>query len=141
MGLVVTAGCDGGGDYEGAERAPVSGTVTLDGNPVPWGTINFQPESQSGRMSFAPIEDGAYSIPEERGPNLGQYKVRIDGYAEKPAGAAEEEETEVEEEDAEDGDEVSAGPNIVPAKYNLQTTLQVEIVSGENTHDFPLTSN
>ena len=38
----------------------------------------------------------------------------------------------------EEEQEFDLGPQIVPQDYNTTTTLEVEIVSGSNTHDFPL---
>jgi hypothetical protein len=112
----------------------VSGTVTMDGSPLPYGTITFM-SLGTGRMANGAIEDGAYSIPEEKGPNLGQYKVDIRGYAKSPSTLGEGEGAE----EAEEEQEFDLGPEIVPQKYNAATTLEVEITSGENTHDFPLT--
>ena len=133
VGLVLlSAGC-GGVDYDGPERAAVSGTVTLDGAPLPYGTITFKPTGD-GRMANGPIEEGAYSIPEESGPNPGQYKVDIRGYGKSPAAMGEGEGAE----EAEDEQEFDLGPEIVPQNYNATTTLEVEITSGENIHDFPL---
>jgi hypothetical protein len=149
LGLV-TLGC-GGPDYEGEERAAVSGSVTLDGNAVTYGVITFSPAGE-GRTASGPIQDGKYAIDELNGPNLGPYKVQILGYEKAPEGigadggeGSEEEPVigeegagEDEEEQVEGSDDV--GDQIVPPKYNTATELEVEITSGENTHDFPLTS-
>lgn len=131
--LLLSAGCGGGG-YDGPERAAVGGTVTMDGTPVPYGIITFMPLGD-GRMANGTIEDGAYTIPEEKGPNLGQYKVDIRGYAKSPSAMGEGEGGE----EVEQEQEFDMGPEIVPQKYNASTTLEVEITSGDNTHDFPLT--
>jgi hypothetical protein len=147
ISLALCTGCQPP-SYEGPERAPVSGSVTLDGDPVPSGTVYFEPAADEARSASAPIMNGSYSIPEPEGPNLGTYSVRIIGYAKAPerasgpAGGGEEED-EVEEEEVEDEDEDQVdtlGDQIVPTKYNTETTLEVEIVSGANTHDFALTS-
>ncbi len=130
--LLLFAGC-GGADYDGPERAAVSGTVTVDGVPLPFGTITFKPTGD-GRMANGAIEEGVYSIPEESGPNLGSYMVDIRGYANSPAALGEEEG----DEETEEEQEFNLGPQIVPEAYNAATTLQVEIASGENTQDFPL---
>ena len=133
IGLVLlSAGC-GGADYDGPERAAVSGTVDLDGAPLPFGTITFK-ATGDGRTANGTIEQGAYSIPEELGPNVGQYMVEIRGYAKSPADLGEGEGGEEEEEEQ----EFDLGPEVVPQNYNTTTTLEVEIVSGSNTHDFPL---
>jgi hypothetical protein len=140
--LCLTAGC-GGADYEGPERAPVKGSVTLDGNPLPFGTITFVPAGEGKRASGV-VASGQYAIDEGQGPNLGKYKVEILGYAKVPEGGEEEEpegNTADEEEGGGAGGADDLGDQVVPAKYNAATTLEVEITSGENTHDFTLTSD
>ena len=135
LGVCLFGGC--GKSYEGATRASVTGTVTLDGKPLPYGNILFMAEGSS-RMASAVIQDGEYSITESQGPNIGEYKVQITGYASAPV---------PEDPDAEEGEDKgagsegqSAGPQIVPAKYNSSTELKVTIAAGPNEHDFPLTS-
>jgi len=41
------------------------------------GVISFIPQDQSGRVSGGPIQDGTYSVPEEKGPTEGTYEVRV----------------------------------------------------------------
>lgn len=123
--LVVAAGCGQGAKYEGPQRAAVSGQVTLDGKPLPYGTINFMGAGE-GRSASGAIQNGAYSIPEEQGPNPGSYKVAIVGYGKAPSGEM-------------DNDfSADLGPQVVPKKFNAETTLQVEITSGVNAHNFEL---
>lgn len=150
--LSVSCGCGGEASYDGPPRAAVSGTVTLDGTPVVYGIVTF--ESGQGRTASGQIRDGSYSIPEGQGPNLGTYKVTILGYEKGPSSGAANEEGEEpvvgEEGVGEEGEgddeggggesEEEFGKMIVPAKYNAATELEVEITSGANTHDFPLTS-
>lgn len=141
--MMMFGGCKGR-SYEGPERAPVSGTVTFDGKPLPYGRIEFQGEGDL-RTATALIENGSYSIPEEQGPNLGSYKVVIAGYANNPASenASQDEEGAGEEDEQADEDEsgpVQIGKQLLPPKYNTETELTVEIVSGPNTHNFELTS-
>lgn len=133
LAMVFSVGC-GGSSYEGPERAGVSGTVTLDGKPLPYGSILFLGQG-SNRMASAVIQDGSYSITEENGPNLGEYAVQITGYAEAPAAA----DGEAEGDDKADPDSRPAGKQIVPAEYNTASKLKVAIASGKNTHDFKMT--
>ena len=148
FGLSLLNGCSGGGGYEGEERAAVSGTVTLDGSPLPYGTISFVPADE-GRRANAAISDGSYSIPEEQGPNLGEYKVEILGFDKPPEGDEEGEEHEGEEEEddgAMDDDDEEGGPGrpgekpMVPPRYNAETELTALLVSGDNEHNFELES-
>ena len=145
FGLSLLNGCSGGGGYEGEERAAVSGTVTLDGSPLPYGTISFVPAGEGGRRANAAISDGSYSIPEEQGPNLGDYEVVIMGF-EKPPEGEEDEEEEEEDDGAGDEDDEEGGPGrpgekpMVPPRYNAETELTALIVSGDNEHNFELES-
>ena len=135
VGMLMIAGCGEGPAYEGPARVAVSGAVTFDGEPLPSGIINFIPQGQ-GRRANGIVMNGQYSIDEDHGPNVGTYKVQILGYAKAPA--------DVPEGGGEGGGdeepEVDNGPQILPAKYNAESTLTAEITAGENKHDFTLTT-
>jgi hypothetical protein len=60
-------------------RKAVSGTVTVDGKPVPNGSINFEPLQSGGVGSGAVISGGSYRISEEDGLPPGKYRVTIVG--------------------------------------------------------------
>ncbi len=61
-------------------RCPVSGTVTVGGEPVEVGSIEFMPDADSsGPVCGGTITNGAYSIDKKGGPTPGNYKVRIVG--------------------------------------------------------------
>jgi len=128
--LVWSAGCRGR-SYEGPLRAAVAGMVTLDGVPVERGIINLLPVAGDLRKASAPIEHGRYDIPEEKGPNLGKYYVEI--HWPKPTGRRSHQKVDILDGPAEETAEA------IPAKYNTQTTLQVELTPGRNQHDFALT--
>lgn len=128
--LSLVLGC--GGDGDNLPREAVSGAVTLDGQPLEKGTIQFLPTSPDQAVAAgAVIQGGKYDIPQAQGPIPGGYKVMIsaDGGVQ---------DTEVE------GMPGGAGvPNKerVPAQYNVQSTLTAEVKPGQsNTFDFPLTS-
>jgi hypothetical protein len=125
--LIATAGC--GGPAE--DRIALSGTVTWAKRPLKWGTIQFEsaddPTSRSG--GAADIVDGKYQMPRGRGVLAGNFKVRINGGMK-----------------AEDNPEI-AGPIVddsvkrefVPPKYNTQSKLTAEVVTGGKTQfDFEL---
>ncbi len=119
-------GCGGG--YEGPKRAGVKGKVTFAGEPVSQGTLNLVPVGHHGSKVSVPITNGAYDITEARGPNAGKYRVQLYYFkASAPAGAMA------------DADAESATQQVIPPKYNTESTLEVEIVDGENKHDFELT--
>ena len=68
------AGC--GSDEFG--RVEVSGEVTLGGNPVKSGRVNFIPEGDTkGPASGGEIVGGTFVISQSRGPLPGEYLVRV----------------------------------------------------------------
>src|SRR6187397_3012218 len=82
-------GCGGG---DGLPRQEVSGQVTLDGQPLADGSIQFQPGETGGGPQVsggALIERGSYRIGRNEGLVPGPYKVMIfshgDAQSEAPA--------------------------------------------------------
>ena len=57
-------------------RIAVSGTVTLDGQPVNTGQLSIVPVN-SGVASAASVSEGRFSVSEERGPQPGEYRFRL----------------------------------------------------------------
>ena len=128
--LVTFVGCGGGPDIE---LAQVSGTVQLDGKPIQSGTISFIPLDLAGPTAGAQIIDGAYFIGGENGVYIGECRVEISAMkktGEKvPSPIDPNEMTDVTEE-------------LIPAKYNVKSTLTKQIQAGENLNvDFSLQSN
>jgi hypothetical protein len=116
LGLLV-AGCD-----SGPEMGQVSGTVTLDGQPVRGLEVSFEPVDPSlGTTAIGYTqEDGSYALhyPGEReGAPVGEYIVRISG-----------------------GDDDDGPPISIPSRYNRDTELRETIEAGDNPIDFPLES-
>ena len=80
------AGCGGG---DGLERVAVSGSVTINGEPVPNGVVRFKPAAGTeGPMANTMITDGQYDISSDQGPVPGNYDVQVLAY-EDPNAAAE----------------------------------------------------
>lgn len=76
--LVSHAGCGGG---DGLDRVAVSGSVTVNGDPVPNGVVRFRPASGTeGPMANTMITNGRYEIPKDQGPVAGDYEVRVQAY-------------------------------------------------------------
>ncbi|MFO0807359.1 MAG: carboxypeptidase-like regulatory domain-containing protein [Gemmataceae bacterium] len=71
-------GC-GGGDG----RVAVTGTVTLKGQALDQGQIDFEPLESQGTSGSTAIKDGVYTIPRDKGLRPGKYLVRVfsAGYA------------------------------------------------------------
>jgi hypothetical protein len=121
------AGCGGG---DGPRLAPVEGTVTLDGQPLAGASVVFQPEH--GRPSVGETDDaGRYKLDYTRdkpGAMLGKHRVSISTFREADP-------------DADDPAHRKGQPERVPAKYNVETTLEVEVTAGRKEPiDFPLDS-
>ena len=55
----------------------VSGSVSLDSQPLGNGTIQFSPLDKDGLASGSAIVEGKYRIPREKGLPPGKYTVRI----------------------------------------------------------------
>ena len=68
----------GCGSSDGLNRQAISGTVTLDGQPISSGAILFEPATQeSGTAVGATIRQGRFAISSHEGPVPGSYRVRI----------------------------------------------------------------
>jgi hypothetical protein len=127
---MILAGCDGG---DGLARQAVSGTATLDGQPLAQGSIQFvtaadgdAPVMSGGSL----IRDGRYEITEDQGLVPGTYRVSINATRGGGRSGAE--------------TPVDAGPvpqDMIPAKYNAKSTLAAEVKEGgSNQFDYDLTS-
>ncbi len=124
--FLLIAGC-GGSDIA---RVEVSGTVTLGGQPLEQGKIQFQPVA-GGPSAGGDIADGEFTIPVDRGPSPGKYKVEIRSY--QPTGK------QVPDPDF-PGKMEDQTRNVVPKRYNDQTTLEKDIsIDGPNRFEFKLT--
>ena len=123
--MLVTDGC-GGGPADAPDLGQVTGTVTLDGKPLAGAEVQFLPED--GRPSTGVTDAaGKYELAytgESRGAKIGKHRVQIrtGRYVEKENG-----ETEMTEES-------------LPAKYHDKSELTADVVAGENTVNFDLTS-
>src|SRR5258707_14407081 len=73
----VIATCFGCGK-KGPQRAAVSGHVTLDGQPINEGVIQFLPvEGTVGPETGGIITNGQYDISHERGPIVGRSRIEL----------------------------------------------------------------
>ncbi len=88
-------GCGGGGAKDEFQRFRVSGKVTFKGEPVPAGTIYFEPNAAKGNkgsFGMATISGGSFDTSSLKGSVGGPHFVRIEGYdgkvtPEKPQGS------------------------------------------------------
>jgi hypothetical protein len=120
----------GGCQSDDVQRTTVSGSVTLDGKPIPRGLIRFI--ATSGPVWSARIKDGQYTTEGTKGVPVGDLQVRIEAHRTpswyKGGAATEGEETPLEQ--------------YLPKKYNLQSELRMTIEPGSTgvEKDFQLSS-
>jgi hypothetical protein len=104
----IAAGCGG--------RQTIEGTATLDDRPLEQGYINFRPmPGAKGPPVGGPIEKGKYVI-EPKAPLGGSFRVEITAMGKtgrKITDGA--------------GARIDIEGQILPARYNAESTLQVEI--------------
>lgn len=116
--VLISAGCSGDGKY------PVNGTVTWNGEPIPAdqnGHVTFLPVDPSETPDAGPIgPDGTFSF--RSAP--GEKKVEI--LISRPVGKVVE------------SMGMAAQEQYIPARYNEETELVVEIVAGANDLQFDL---
>ncbi len=127
--LVVDTGCQ-----RGPRTAPVTGTVKLDGQPLQFGTVTFQPPS--GQSARGDIQaDGSFqlsTLTPGDGAYVGPHKVRITCYQSQAPSAA-----------APTGGEVSLGKLLIPRRYTFfdQSGLTAVVEDQDENHfDFELSS-
>jgi hypothetical protein len=110
---ILFAGCA----KSGTDVAPVSGRVTLDGQPLEFAILTFQPEGKSP-ASGRTDKDGHYELLYKRGvmgAPVGKNKVSI----------------------LLDVD-LAHRPQIIPSRYNSPTELEREVTPSPNVIDFDL---
>lgn len=125
--LTLLAGLLSGCGSSGADVAPVSGRVTLDGAPMAGARIRFQPEAGGGSPSYGAADaDGNYVLGYNRnqsGALIGWHTVSIErgGHGDSPS---------------------NSKPQPLPARYNTASELREEVKAGEdNVVDFELTTD
>lgn len=91
LACAALGGLPGCGRSDGFARHRVSGTVTLNGRPVPAGKVYFNPDVAAGNdgpPAYAEIRDGAFDTSAANGRDAisGPHQVVINGY--EPATAS-----------------------------------------------------
>lgn len=155
--LWAAIGCGSGG------KGKVSGTVTLDGKPLPVGKIAFTPSKGTG--TTGEIKDGQYSV--DRVP-VGDVKVTVEtksiedriqqlsmlvqnaARSQPPPGAPIPEEAKKQFEEGRVRDEkakqelkeLQTAYRPIPEKYSTveSSGLSLQVKSGPNSYDIPLSS-
>ena len=124
LGWVLLAGASGcGGASDGLPREGVSGAVTLDGQPLVKGTIQFRATSDKlPTTGQATINDGKYSIPRAEGLVPGTYKVVIASFTDVA-------ETKLLHNVP--GKPAAAPKNLVSKLFNRDSNLTAEVKGGQ----------
>ncbi|MDR0704425.1 MAG: carboxypeptidase-like regulatory domain-containing protein [Planctomycetaceae bacterium] len=111
-------------------RLPITGEVTLNGQPLENGSISFDPiGSQTERLqSGGQIVNGKYEIAAPQGLVPGEYQVRITSMIVDPKAPP-----------PKDSVEPPKMINIVPPEFGSKTTQKVTVEKGkENRFDFKM---
>jgi len=108
-------------------RYPVSGDVTLKGQPLASGAIVF--EGADGSRGGTTITDGKYSLPAAQGLLPGAYTVRVSAVqSPEVTGPPGPEAVAIER----------ANKDVVPDEFNARSTLKLE-VGPDKSDDFDIT--
>lgn len=113
--LIVALGCE----PAGPKKYPVSGTVLVDGKPLPEGHIVMTPTDGATAPDAAPIKDGKYIL--EASPGSKKVEItatREEGPIDPVMGQA-------------------PRKQYIAPRFNSETTLTAEVkTSGDNTANF-----
>lgn len=114
-----------------ANRAAMSGRVTLDGTPIEEGSILFVPvEGAAGNVTGGPIKQGRYELPRHAGAFVGRNRVEI----RSPRAT---------------GRTIQDAPGTAPSqeviqtvarRFNAESTLEVDVKPDKNEVDFAVAS-
>ena len=124
--LIAAIGCTESGPKLGI----VSGTITMDGEPLEGARVTFAPRFPEGSPAYSKDltdEDGYYEMwyqTDRKGVMLGEHDVYI--------------QTE-QFQQMEDGRNIRI-PERVPPQYNDETELQITVVEGKQEANFELVS-
>ena len=113
-------------------RRGLSGTVTLDGEPLALGSISFRGlRGTSGPTAGGEIKEGQFIVPRDGGTFTGTFRVEISATRK----------TGKQVQDPLLGMMVDEFEQIIPKQYNLQSELSVEVTAdGPNEYEFALES-
>ncbi len=121
--LLAFAGCSGSDG-----RQEISGTVTLDGEPLESGLINFRPaKGTKANSSGGTITEGRFQLPAAKGLMPGEYIVRVQSFKKSGRKVNDPQMGEIDE--------------LLPVRFNEMGALKATISDGsENQLEFALTT-
>ena len=132
---VALVGCS-----EPSDRRALEGTVTLDGQPLAAGGINFFPLSGThGPTAGGKIVEGRFYVAPEGGTMPGTFRVVIT--ASRKTGKQIVDPTAAMMDPQAESEMVDDYEQYIPKRYNQQSELTAEVTTdGPNQFDFPLSS-
>ncbi|WP_145256014.1 hypothetical protein [Planctomycetes bacterium Pan216] len=129
VGIVCFAGCSA---ENGPARSRVVGRVNVDGHPLPSGMIRLTPiEGTRGPTAGASIAEGMFVVRQDRGPVRGKHRVEIRAYRQTGRKVA--------EPGLGEGVLVDETEQYLPAHYNDESTLVLDVRERSQTFDVDLT--
>ncbi len=141
--LLCATGCGSAGDYH-----PVTGKVTLDGQPLADARVVFTPTDETGQSAFGKTDaSGTYSMISgtNKGVTPGSYKVSVTSSppestetVDPAAVASSGEEYEKMLQNYDSAPKAPRFKDPIPSEYNSQTTLTCNVESGTNTYDIAI---
>ncbi len=123
--LALIVGCFGG--KSARNDVTITGTVTVDGQPIPNGSITFMPADGQGQDGGGTIKDGKYTAK----ASVGEKFVTIDGFKVEGQRVAD---------PGVDDRMIDNIVSIVPEKYRNKNELRATVKASGNTFDFKLES-
>ena len=122
----ITLGCGGGADPKAPKLYKAAGVVTLDGAPLKEADMVFR-TTDGKHAAGAKVADGKFATKLAAGSTI----VEISALMDSPDGKVKEENP---------GEKVPVKVQLIPKKYNSETTLKVEIKADADDLKFELTS-
>lgn len=124
--LLCIAGCGRKGPPP-RKLVPVSGTVTLDGKPLPDGFLSFVSPTEGSLESF-PIKEGKFTGKASLGGRTVEI-IAVRDAQPPPSGGA-----------GAQAPPMATRTNYLPAKYSMNSALKADVTeAGPNTYSFELT--
>jgi hypothetical protein len=111
---------------QGPRRITIKGSATLDGKPIEFGEVMFVPTDPAAASAGGRITDGAFSVAVFKGP----HRVQIMATRVQPRSGG----------SGEGGYELIPG-NIIPRRYNDNTTLTFDVQGAKDQPKFDLVSD
>ncbi|GAB6164723.1 hypothetical protein JCM19992_07230 [Thermostilla marina] len=131
----------------GCNRGPnvglVEGVVTLDGQPVADAMVTFSPIDGGMSSTGTTDENGHYTLvfPGGKGAVVGRHKVSVRSMPKSDSSGAAVSSDDPSYYGGEQSPNTTETVELIPAKYNTNTTLEYEVKKGTNVINLELTSD